>query len=164
MHSNRIIVIDDDSSIRWVLNKALTGAGLEIDVFETADAALSAIQKEEPAVIVTDIRMPGMDGLELLKRIGDLYSDVPVIIMTAHSDLDSAVAAFKGGAFEYLPKPFDIDEAVALVNRAVEVRKKKAGSTQKTESRADMEIIGKAPAMQKYSALLAVYRTPMRRY
>ena len=149
MHSNRIFVIDDDSSIRWVLDKALTGAGLEVVCFESAPAALQAVKAEEPAVIVTDIRMPEMDGLEFLDRIGELYTDVPVIIMTAHSDLDSAVAAFKGGAFEYMPKPFDVDEAVALVSRALELRKQQTGVAHKTPPPAVTEIIGKAPAMQE---------------
>jgi two-component system nitrogen regulation response regulator GlnG len=149
MHSNRIFVIDDDSSIRWVLDKALTGAGLEVVCFESAVAALQAVKAEEPAVIVTDIRMPEMDGLEFLDRIGELYTDIPVIIMTAHSDLDSAVAAFKGGAFEYMPKPFDIDEAVALVSRAMELRKQQTGATHRMEPQAETEIIGKAPAMQE---------------
>jgi len=149
MHSNRIFVIDDDSSIRWVLDKALSAAGMEIVSFESAEDALQALDAEEPAVIVTDIRMPGMDGLALLDRIGDRYKDVPVIIMTAHSDLDSAVAAFKGGAFEYLPKPFDVDEAVALVSRAIELRKQQTSIQQKPETAAETEIIGKAPAMQE---------------
>ncbi|MGB5261100.1 MAG: nitrogen regulation protein NR(I) [Gammaproteobacteria bacterium] len=149
MLSNKIFVIDDDSSIRWVLDKALTGAGLEVVSFESANAALNALKTAEPAVIVTDIRMPGMDGLEFLDRIGELYPEMPVIIMTAHSDLDSAVAAFKGGAFEYMPKPFDIDEAVALVTRAMELRKQHAGMAQRVEQPAATEIIGKAPAMQE---------------
>ncbi len=149
MHSNRIFVIDDDSSIRWVLDKALTGAGLEVVCFESGLDALQAVKAEEPAVIVTDIRMPEMNGLEFLDRIGELYTDVPVIIMTAHSDLDSAVAAFKGGAFEYMPKPFDVDEAVALVSRALELRKQQTGVAHKTPPPAVTEIIGKAPAMQE---------------
>jgi two-component system nitrogen regulation response regulator GlnG len=149
MHNNRIFIVDDDKSIRWVLDKALTGAGLEVMSFESASAALQTLQSEEPAVIVTDIRMPGMDGLEFLERIAELYKDLPVIIMTAHSDLDSAVAAFKGGAFEYMPKPFDIDEAVALVTRAMELRKQQTGATQKMQPAAETEIIGKAPAMQE---------------
>ena len=114
-HSQKICVIDDDSSIRWVLDKALQKAGLAVTSFESGDAALSAIGREEPAVVVTDIRMPGIDGLELLERINSQYPELPVIIMTAHSDLDSAVAAYKGGAFEYLPKPFDVNDAVATV-------------------------------------------------
>lgn len=149
MHSNRIFVIDDDSSIRWVLDKALTSAGMQVADFESAESALKAISREEPAVIVTDIRMPGMDGLELLDRIGEQYTDIPVIIMTAHSDLDSAVAAYKGGAFEYLPKPFDVDDAVALVNRAIELRKQQSVNVQRAETPAATEIIGKAPAMQE---------------
>ena len=149
MHSNRIFVIDDDSSIRWVLDKALGAAGMEVRDFDSANSALQAIKSEEPAAIVTDIRMPGIDGLELLERIGELYDEVPVIIMTAHSDLDSAVAAYKGGAFEYLPKPFDVDEAVALVNRAVELRSRQGSEAPRTEQPTATEIIGKAPAMQE---------------
>ncbi|MDX1698571.1 MAG: nitrogen regulation protein NR(I) [Thiohalobacterales bacterium] len=149
MPSNRIFVIDDDSSIRWVLDKALTSAGLKVAGFESAEAALQVLRQEEPAVIVTDIRMPGMDGLELLQHISGLYDDLPVIIMTAHSDLDSAVAAYKGGAFEYLPKPFDVDEAVALVSRAVELRAEQAVEAPRADQPAATEIIGKAPAMQE---------------
>ncbi len=128
-HNETICVIDDDSSIRWVLDKALGNAGLQVAAFDSADSALQAISKQEPAVIVTDIRMPGMDGLALLEHIHGRYPDLPVIIMTAHSDLDSAVSAYKGGAFEYLPKPFDVDEAVALVSRALELRAQKQVET-----------------------------------
>ena len=149
MHTRRIFIVDDDNSIRWVLDKALTAAGLEVASFESADAALRALNSEEPAVIVSDIRMPGTGGLEFLEQVGALYKDVPVIIMTAHSDLDSAVAAFKGGAFEYLPKPFDVDEAVALVNRAVDLRSQQKATAAKTEQQDVPEIIGKAPAMQE---------------
>ena len=117
-HSETICVIDDDSSIRWVLEKALGNAGLQVESFESAEQALEKISRDEPAVIVTDVRMPGIDGMELLERISEHYPDLPVIIMTAHSDLDSAVSAYKGGAFEYLPKPFDVDDLVALVQRA----------------------------------------------
>ena len=102
-HNETICVIDDDSSIRWVLDKALGNAGLQVEGFDSADSALQAISKQEPAVIITDIRMPGMDGLELLERIQTQHPDIPVIIMTAHSDLDSAVAAYQSGAFEYQP-------------------------------------------------------------
>ena len=148
-HREKICVVDDDSSIRWVLEKALGKAGLQVESFASADTALEAIASEEPAVIVTDIRMPGMDGLALLEQINSRYPDLPVIIMTAHSDLDSAVSAYKGGAFEYLPKPFDIDEAVALVKRAMEVRAQQPGGNIKQETQATPEIIGKAPAMQE---------------
>ena len=148
-HNNTICVIDDDSSIRWVLDKALHKAGLQVNDYDSADMALAAINKQEPAVIVTDIRMPGMGGLELLAQINTQYPDLPVIIMTAHSDLDSAVSAYKGGAFEYLPKPFDINEAVALVNRALEVRAQQPADKSTQQAQGVPEIIGKAPSMQE---------------
>ena len=148
-HNETICVIDDDSSIRWVLDKALTNAGLRVEGFESADSALQAISKQEPAVIITDIRMPGMDGMALLEHINSHYPDLPVIIMTAHSDLDSAVSAYKGGAFEYLPKPFDVDEAVALVTRAQELRAQQAVESVPPAAAETSEIIGKAPAMQE---------------
>ena len=148
-HNDKIYIIDDDSSIRWVLDKALTNAGLQVAEFDSADSALVAISTQEPAVIVTDIRMPGMDGLELLERINSKYPDLPVIIMTAHSDLDSAVSAYKGGAFEYLPKPFDVDDAVALVNRALEARAQQPPENIQPSLQEVPEIIGKAPAMQE---------------
>jgi len=148
-HNQNICVIDDDSSIRWVLDKALGNAGLQVDLYESADNALAAIKQQEPAVIVTDIRMPGMDGLALLELINNQYPDLPVIIMTAHSDLDSAVSAYKGGAFEYLPKPFDIDDAVALVNRALEARAQQPAENVQSSQLEVPEIIGKAPAMQE---------------
>ena len=106
-------------------------------------------RRDEPAVVVTDVRMPGMDGMELLERIGERYPELPVIIMTAHSDLDSAVSAYKGGAFEYLPKPFDVDEAVALVNRALKVRAQQPAARVESEQPGAPEIIGKVPAMQE---------------
>ncbi len=148
-HNETICVIDDDSSIRWVLDKALGNSGLQVMQFDSAESALRAIGKQEPAVIVTDIRMPGMNGLALLEHIHSRYPDLPVIIMTAHSDLDSAVAAYKGGAFEYLPKPFDIDEAVALVTRALELRAQQQVETVPQVMENAPEIVGKAPAMQE---------------
>lgn len=148
-HNETICVIDDDSSIRWVLDKALGNAGLQVVEYDSADSALRAISKQEPAVIITDIRMPGMDGLALLEHIHSRYPDLPVIIMTAHSDLDSAVAAYKGGAFEYLPKPFDVDEAVALVSRALELRAQQPVVTEPQVLADAPEIIGKAAAMQE---------------
>ena len=148
-HNQKICVIDDDSSIRWVLEKALGNAGLQVELHESADNALAVIKQQEPAVVVTDIRMPGMDGLELLELINSQYPDLPVIIMTAHSDLDSAVSAYKGGAFEYLPKPFDVDDAVALVNRALEARAQQPAGSVPPELQDVPEIIGKAPAMQE---------------
>jgi two-component system nitrogen regulation response regulator GlnG len=149
-HSNKICVIDDDRSIRFVLEKALESAGLQVNSYASADSALDAVAREEPAVIVTDIRMPGMDGLELLERINQQFPELPVIVMTAHSDLDSAVSAYKGGAFEYLPKPFDVDVAVALVNRALDVRAEQQPGTAAVEAgEAVPEIIGKSHAMQE---------------
>ncbi len=149
-HSSKICVIDDDRSIRFVLEKALEKAEMQVISYASADSALQAIAMEEPAVVVTDIRMPGMDGLELLERINQQFPELPVIIMTAHSDLDSAVSAYKGGAFEYLPKPFDVDAAVALVARALDVRTEQPSAAVSLEARqAVPEIIGKAPAMQE---------------
>ncbi|MCB1638582.1 MAG: response regulator, partial [Thiothrix sp.] len=144
-------IVDDDRSIRWVLERALQKAGIETRSFETADQTLSALKTVEPATLITDIRMPGRSGLELLNHMGQQYPDIPVIIMTAHSDLDSAVSAYQGGAFEYLPKPFDVNEAVDLVRRACQARQdtlapKDAGMVDGVESG---DIIGKAPAMQE---------------
>jgi len=116
---SRVWIIDDDRSIRWVLEKALRQANLSVECFESAVGIMELLAQRKPNAIITDIRMPKLDGLKLLSRINDRYPDVPVIIMTAHSDLDSAVSAYQGGAFEYLPKPFDIDDAIDLVNRAV---------------------------------------------
>ena len=116
--SNRVWVIDDDRSIRWVLEKALQKAEMEVRTFESANGVMEALAAEQPDVMISDVRMPGMDGLSLLGHVHEAYPDLPVIIMTAHSDLDSAVAAYHGGAFEYLPKPFDLDEAVEQVSRA----------------------------------------------
>src|SRR5690606_28344791 len=105
-------VVDDDASIRWVLERALRQAGMTATAFEQAEPALAALRGSRPDVLITDIRMPGRSGLELLDEIHEQHPELPVIIITAHSDLDAAVAAYQGGAFEYLPKPFDIDQAV----------------------------------------------------
>ena len=148
-HSDKIFVIDDDRSIRWVLEKALNAVNFPVVSFASAAEALQAIDRAEPAVVVTDIRMPGMDGLQLLQQINERYPQLPVIIMTAHSDLDSAVSAYKGGAFEYLAKPFDVDDAVALVSRALEARSRQTGDASPGDAETSPEIIGKAPAMQE---------------
>jgi len=148
-HSQKIWVIDDDNSIRWVLEKALDKAGLDVTSFDSGTKALQALQKEEPAVIISDIRMPGIGGLELLEQIGNTYPKLPVIIMTAHSDLDSAVSAYKGGAFEYLPKPFDVDDAIALARRALKVREQQQAEVVIDSKQHSPEIVGKAPAMQE---------------
>ncbi|HIP53549.1 MAG TPA: nitrogen regulation protein NR(I) [Chromatiales bacterium] len=141
-------VIDDDRSIRWVLEKALNRVGMEVRTFTSGDEVLQALNTGRPDVVVSDIRMPGMDGLQLLERIRASQPGLPVIIMTAHSDLDSAVSAYDGGAFEYLPKPFDVDEAVDQVRRAcrqAEQRIEKAAEPLP----ASPEIVGEAPAMQE---------------
>ncbi|MGR9100864.1 MAG: nitrogen regulation protein NR(I) [Gammaproteobacteria bacterium] len=143
-------VIDDDKSIRWVLEKALQKASIKTRCFSNANNLLSALDDEIPDALLTDIRMPGMDGITLLNKIQFSHPDLPVIVMTAHSDLESAVSAFHSGAFEYLAKPFDIDEIVALVLRACKHGEK--NSTQKKGSdmiEATPEIIGEAPAMQE---------------
>jgi two-component system nitrogen regulation response regulator GlnG len=145
----RVWVIDDDRSIRWVLEKTLEQADMEVTSFESADKVLNFLDKEQPDVLLSDIRMPGMDGLELLELLHNRYPDLPVIIMTAHSDLESAVSAYHGGAFEYLPKPFDVDDAVQQIQRACRQQRT-------VEKRSDLkahenpkEIIGEAPAMQE---------------
>ncbi|MEJ2308233.1 MAG: nitrogen regulation protein NR(I) [Gammaproteobacteria bacterium] len=141
-------IIDDDNSIRWVLEKAFGKSGMETSSFDNAEDALSRLRREVPDVIVSDIRMPGMDGIELLERVHQRSPELPVIIMTAHSDLDSAVSAYHGGAFEYLPKPFDIAEAVDKVERACQQRHE--DESDKTAEADELpEIIGEAPAMQE---------------
>lgn len=141
-------VVDDDRSIRWVLEKAFKGAQMDVRSFENGDSALRALERQTPDVIITDIRMPGMDGFELLERIHARNAELPVIVITAHSDLDSAVTAYQGGAFEYLPKPFDVDEAVELAQRAIE-KSKTSASKQSTEAMESAEIIGAASSMQE---------------
>ena len=140
-------LVDDDASIRWVLERALKQGGMVPTAFEQADSALTALRRARPDVLITDIRMPGRSGLELLAEIRNSQPELPVIIMTAHSDLDSAVAAYQGGAFEYLPKPFDIDQAVDLVRRAA--HQTKTPDEVATEPKRLPEMLGQAPAMQE---------------
>ena len=142
-------IVDDDQSVRWVLEKALKQAGMTTRSFERAEHVLEDIERTQPDVLLTDIRMPGLDGITLLNRLAHRHPDVPVIVMTAHSDLEHAVAAYRGGAFEYLPKPFDIDEALALVEKAarqngisLDIKDALAGSKIPA-------LIGEAPAMQE---------------
>jgi len=149
MKKNHVWVIDDDRAIRWVLEKALTQAGIDVTVFERADLAVHRSARPMPDAVITDIRMPGMDGLSLLNYLNDNYPQIPVIVMTAYSDLDSAVASYQGGAFEYLPKPFDVDEAVDLVQRAVNRRKQQETDPSTLAVQQSGEIIGSAPAMQE---------------
>jgi len=146
---NRTVwVVDDDRSIRWVMEKALAQAGLECQSFDSGDAMLDAIAESTPDVVISDIRMPGTDGLKLLATLRQSHPDVPVIITTAHSDLDSAVASYEEGAFEYLPKPFDVDEIVATVLRTPSMRKSSA-KPKSTNIEKPANIIGNAPAMQE---------------
>jgi len=140
-------IIDDDRSIRWVFEKALTRENIAFKAFASAREALAALEDETPQVVVSDIRMPGESGLELLQQAKLRHPSLPVIIMTAYSDLESAVTAFQGGAYEYLPKPFDVDHAVELIRRAMDesVRQDTSGEV----SEAVPEILGQAPAMQE---------------
>ena len=147
MNALRVWLVDDDASIRWVLERALRNDGMAPRAFEAAEGALDALRRDTPDVLITDIRMPGASGLELLRRIRDARPALPVIVMTAHSDLGSAVSSYEGGAFEYLPKPFDIDEAVALVRRAASGALG-VGSDAGAAPRMP-ELLGKAPAMQQ---------------
>ncbi|MDZ7661487.1 nitrogen regulation protein NR(I) [Thiohalophilus sp.] len=148
MSKETIWIVDDDRSIRWVLEKAFKNAEMEVRSFDEADSVLRALNRSEPDVIISDIRMPGMDGLELLGRIHDKYPGLPVIIITAHTDLDSAVSAYEVGAFEYLPKPFDVDEAVDLARRAISHRRE-TDTGETPAGQIDAEIIGEAPSMQE---------------
>lgn len=140
-------IIDDDQSIRWVLQKALEQAGFSVRAFETANEIGALLDRMQPNVILTDIRMPGIDGLELLSLIQQKAGTIPVIVTTAYTDLDSAVASYRRGAFEYLPKPFDVDEAVGLVRRAIEHRRRRPVETPANEP--VPEIIGAAASMQE---------------
>jgi two-component system nitrogen regulation response regulator GlnG len=149
---NDIWIVDDDRSIRWVLEKALAREALPYRSFENAEDVLDALEHGEPQVIVSDVRMPGRSGLEMLKQVKSHCPQVPVIVMTAYSDLDTAVQAFQGGAFEYLPKPFDVDQALALIRRAAHGGGGAAADAADAASTAtapdEREILGQAPAMQ----------------
>ena len=144
-------IIDDDKSIRWVVEKALQKADIITRSFSDATNLLDALHNDAPDALITDIRMPGMDGLELLSKIQLNYPNLPVIVMTAHSDLESAVSAFHGGAFEYLPKPFDIKEVVELARRACIHSRQQQIETTTSELALEStpEIIGEAPSMQE---------------
>ena len=139
-------IIDDDKAIRWVLEKSLSRSNIAYQSFASADDALNALYDTIPSVIISDIRMPGTDGLKFLGKVKAEHPALPVIIMTAHSDLDSAVSAFQGGAFEYLPKPFDVDQAVALIERALAESRSSSGGADSPE--AMPALLGQAPAMQ----------------
>ena len=139
-------IVDDDRSIRWVIEKALSREGIAFNSFSSAQEALDALSGSAPEVLVSDIRMPGLSGLELLQAVKQRHPAVPVIVMTAYSDLDSAVAAFQGGAYEYLPKPFDVDQAVELIRRALDESRRESEAIEPMGEAP--EILGHAPAMQ----------------
>ena len=145
---NPVWIIDDDRSIRWVLEKALGRENIAAKSFGSADDALAALDSgQQPQVLVSDIRMPGSNGLVLLRHVKERHPELPVIIMTAYSDLDSAVAAFQGGAFEYLPKPFDVDQAVELVRRAITQAAHHNGADEEIST--VPEILGQGAALQE---------------
>ncbi len=141
-----IWIVDDDRSIRWVLEKALARENLPCKAFGVAQEVLNELEHDSPQVLISDIRMPGMSGIELLRAVKREHPALPVIVMTAFSDLESAVSAFQGGAFEYLPKPFDVDKAVELIRRAVDESVRESSTD---EGPVEVpEILGQAPAMQ----------------
>ena len=153
---SQVWIVDDDRSIRWVLEKALDREGIAHRSFETAGAVRDALDATAPALLISDVRMPGESGLALLKSIKEAHPQLPVIIMTAYSDLDTAVQAFQGGAFEYLPKPFDVEQALALVRRALATHTVEASdrggdiaaSKDVAPAIGQREMLGKAAAMQ----------------
>ncbi len=153
--SKNIWIVDDDKSIRWVLEKAFTKDGLTPRSFEDPTQILAELENDRPDVIISDIRMQKMDGISLLENLKQRVPDIPVIIMTAYSDLDRAVSAFREGAFEYLSKPFDVDEIVGLVNRALNERQKGLVETEVSDASVVSEIIGSAPAMQEVFRAIA---------
>src|SRR4249920_2446506 len=143
----RVWLVEDDASIRWVLERALRASGMVPRAFDSAEPALAALRADAPDVLLTDIRMPGSSGIDLLREVRVAHPTLPVIVMTAHSDLPSAVSAYEGGAFEYLPKPFDIDQAVELVRRAGQTARRSDEIPAQTPE--IPELLGKAPAMQQ---------------
>ena len=143
----KIWVVDDDESIRWVLSRALKKHNFDVEMFVDGESVLSALEKSVPAVLITDIRMPGISGTDLAKQVSNDHPELPIIIMTAHTDLDSALASYKSGAFEYLPKPFDIDEALAIIESAMNQHAQEVESVIEPIKTASM--IGEAPAMQE---------------
>ena len=147
LNPNEVWIVDDDSSIRRVLERALSADDFHVRDFADGESVLAKLGESMPAVLMTDIRMPGISGLELAEQVQAQHPELPVIIMTAHTDLESALASYQSGAFEYLPKPFDLDEAVRLVRRAAEPAQ--ASLEQNQAVATDMEIIGEAPAMQE---------------
>ena len=145
MDKGNIWVVDDDESIRWVLERGLSENGIAVETFDSANKVIKKLETENPSLILTDIKMPGKSGIDLLDEVKELRPEIPIIIMTAHSDLESAVESYEHGAWEYLPKPFDIEEAVSMVQRATAKDSTEIEDTNESEA----EIIGEAPAMQE---------------
>ncbi len=148
-NKQNVWIVDDDKSIRWVLEKALQKSDASIESFAKPEDVLKQLNTQQPDVIISDVRMPGMDGITLLDHIKQVAPDIPVIIMTAYSDLDRAVSAFQGGAFEYISKPFDVDEVVSLVKRAIAHKQKTRSDDSSDEQAISSPIIGSAQAMQE---------------
>ena len=145
MDNRHIWIVDDDESIRWVLERGLSEKGMDVKTFDSASKVIKKLETENPQLILTDIKMPGKSGIDLLDEVKELRPEIPIIIMTAHSDLESAVESYEHGAWEYLPKPFDIEEAVSMVQRATSVE----GEEKEEISDSKAEIVGEAPAMQE---------------
>ena len=148
MDKSNIWVVDDDESIRWVLEKGLTERGITVQTFDSANKVIEKLETENPQLILTDIRMPGKSGIDLLDQVKELRPEIPVIVMTAHSDLESAVESYEHGAWEYLPKPFDIEEAISMVQRAIAIDSNDSNKDEEF-SESEAEVIGEAPAMQE---------------
>ena len=143
---NNVWILDDDKSIRWVFEKALGKENIPFKTFANTNEAINQFNHETPSVIVSDIRMPGESGLIFLNKVKTKFPDIPIIIMTAYSDLDTAVSAFKEGAFEYISKPFDVDKVIEVIRQAMTESKEKKRPPEKAE--VFPEIIGQAQSMQ----------------
>ncbi len=141
---HKVWVADDDNAIRVVLEESLSSAGFDVNTFSSGDEVVSLLKSEEPDLILTDVQMPGMLGYDLLKHINDNHENIPVIIMTAFTDMQAAVDSYGGGAFEYIPKPFDLDEAIQIINRALE----KKPTTKGLKTKPTTDIIGESASMQ----------------
>ena len=142
MHN--IWIADDDEAIRLILEESLSSSGFKTKSFSSADDLIKSLDKSEPDLIITDVQMPGMLGYDLLKHINNNFEDLPVIIMTAFADMQAAVESFGGGAFEYIPKPFDLEDAIKIIERALEEKPKTKGLKKETK----LDIIGESNAMQ----------------
>ena len=163
--TSEIWIAEDDRSLRWVMEKAISRDGIDVKSFESGEQLLSALKRNKPEIIISDIRMPGIDGLELLRRIHADQPDIPIIITTAHSDLDSAVAAYQGGAFEYLPKPFDLNELVDVARRGISFSKSKNHlHLWIRHPRLRVKLLVKPLPCRKFSGPLAGFQTLISRY